>query len=77
MMELLNGTNLFHLIRRSLNFVDERLVGHGEQVAYIVLKLLEEDGGYDIKQRCSIVFTALLHDIGAYKTEEIDNMIRF
>ncbi|MCQ4637548.1 HD domain-containing protein [Anaerovorax odorimutans] len=76
-MNPLNGRNLFHIIRRSLNFVDERLVGHGEQVAYIVLKLLEEDGSYDTRQRCGIIFTALLHDIGAYKTEEIDNMVRF
>lgn len=76
-MESINGRNLFHLIRRSLNYVDERLVGHGEQVAYIVLKLLEEDGGYETRQRCAIAFTALLHDIGAYKTEEIDNMVRF
>ncbi|WP_130861209.1 HD-GYP domain-containing protein [Bacilliculturomica massiliensis] len=65
------------IISRALNFVDPRLVQHGSRVAQLVHSFLISRGQYDRKQIRDICFTALLHDIGAYKTEEIDRMVSF
>jgi putative nucleotidyltransferase with HDIG domain len=76
-MNILTNQNVINLIRKSLNLIDERLIHHGERVSYILLKMLEYKGGYLKKELLSYSITALFHDIGAYKNEEIDNMIQF
>ncbi len=65
------------LIQRTLNYVDTRLVDHGARVAWLVYHMLQEQGKYTLKEQQEICFAALIHDIGAYKTEEIDRMIQF
>ncbi len=65
------------ILLRALDHIDVRLVDHGHRVAYILYKMLQTDGTYrdmDVREICLI---ASLHDIGAYKTEEIDNMMQF
>lgn len=74
---IIDSTKTFKIISRTLSHVDQRLLDHGERVAFIVQKMLELDGGYTPKEIRDIVFVSLLHDIGAYKTEEIDNMVQF
>lgn len=64
-------------MRRALSKIDPRLVDHGERVEYIARKCCEASGnraGFDLS-RLSIL--CALHDIGAYKTDEIDDMVRF
>lgn len=65
------------LISRTLNRVDPRLVDHGTRVARTVFQMLSLQGRYSDRERRDIYLVALLHDIGAYKTEEIDQMVRF
>ena len=65
------------LIERTLNRVDARLVDHGRRVAYLVLELMERRGGFTQAERQRACALVLLHDVGAYKTEEIDNMVVF
>ncbi len=62
---------------RSLNRIDPRLIDHGGRVAYIVFHLLQADGKYDTNTVREIALITLMHDIGAYKTEEIDKMLEF
>lgn len=76
-MQQISSKHIAGIICRTLNHVDERLVDHGGRVAFIVLKMLKKDGRYDSKMIRDIVFIAMLHDIGAYKTEEISNMVQF
>lgn len=69
-------SSIIRVIEKTLNYVDPRLIDHGKRVAYLtykVLKLQGKDPGYIRK----LSILALLHDIGAYKTEEIDNMVQF
>jgi HD-GYP domain-containing protein (c-di-GMP phosphodiesterase class II) len=75
-MEIIHENQIYGLIQRTLNHVDTRLIDHGKRVSYLVSKMLEEDGmeAVEVKKFC---FLALLHDIGAYKTEEIDSMVQF
>jgi putative nucleotidyltransferase with HDIG domain len=50
---------------------------HGKRVAYLMFKILEPQGRFDGKRLRDICLMAMLHDVGAYKTEEIDKMVVF
>jgi len=65
------------ILLRALDHIDVRLVDHGRRVAYIVYKMMQADGTFRQKDMQEICIVAALHDIGAYKTEEIDHMMRF
>lgn len=70
-------TSIINVVENALNNVDLRLIDHGRRVAFITNKILRRLGerDFDKLRRCSVI--ALLHDIGAYKTEEISEMVRF
>ena len=65
------------IIERTLNLVDNRLVDHGKRVAYRVFKKLYPLASYSQKELRDICMLALLHDIGAYKTEDVNNIVSF
>ena len=70
--------SIIQIIERTLNYVDCRLVDHGLRVAYLFYRMLKQ-GEYtyteeDLRDLCLL---ALMHDFGAYKTEEINNMVKF
>ncbi|HVI40481.1 MAG TPA: HD domain-containing phosphohydrolase [Anaerovoracaceae bacterium] len=73
----LNINQVLAILLRALDHIDVRLVDHGHRVAYIVYKMMQADGSYPEKDMQEICIIASLHDIGAYKTEEIDHMMRF
>lgn len=73
-MEILTNRNVLYIFRRALNRIDYRLVDHGQRVAYLVLRMLRIHGGYTPAQMAEICVMALWHDIGAYKTEEINSL---
>ena len=74
---VINKENIIGLIQRTLNEVDRRLVEHGQRMAFLVSGMLDEKGGFSDHEKQNICILALLHDIGAYKTEEIDRMVEF
>lgn len=65
------------ILRRACNCVDKRLMDHGIRVSYIVSQLLQNVKNMDAVKLRDLCFLAALHDIGAYKTEEIDRMVQF
>lgn len=73
----INNRNLLGIIRRSCNYVDPRLMDHGFRVSDIIWKILERMGGYTERQIRDVCLLGLIHDIGAYKTEEISRMVQF
>lgn len=73
----LNINQVLSILLRALDHIDVRLVDHGHRVAYIVYKMMLAEGVYQEKEMQEICIVASLHDIGAYKTEEIDHMMRF
>jgi len=76
-MKLLSNEKVINIMSNTLNHVDGRLVDHGERVAYLMFKILKKQGKYDDKRLRDICVLAMLHDVGAYKTEEIDRMVFF
>lgn len=65
------------ILRRAFNCVDKRLMDHGMRVAYIVSRLLRRMPDVSPARLRDICFLAAMHDVGAYKTEEIDRMVQF
>lgn len=76
-ISVVNSENISGLIQRTLNHVDQRLVDHGIRVGCLVYQMIEQDGSFTDKEKQDITFLALLHDVGAYKTEEINEMTKF
>lgn len=65
------------MVQRALDLVDPRLVHHGANVALLVDGMLEVLGGFDEQDRHEAYMLSLFHDIGAYRTEEIEHMVEF
>lgn len=77
MMDIISSKNVINLIRKTLNLIDKRLIHHGERISYILNKMLVCENKYSTEEIFNFTIIGLLHDIGAYKTEEIDKMIQF
>ena len=77
-MKLLSNEKVINIMSNTLNHVDGRLVDHGERVAYLLYKVLKQPKSmFNNRQLRDICILAMLHDVGAYKTEEIDKMVIF
>lgn len=68
---------ILEIIRRSCSYVDKRLINHGYRTAYIVSEMMRNDSVRKPEEIRDICFLALLHDIGAYKTDEISRLLQF
>jgi putative nucleotidyltransferase with HDIG domain len=76
-MKLVRNEKVIDIMEKTLCHIDARLVDHGKRVAYLLYKVLEPQHNYDSKKMQNICILAMLHDVGAYKTEEIDKMVVF
>ncbi len=76
-MEYIHSKDIFLLMRDTLKLIDRRAMDHGSRVAYYLYKMLECKGGYEKFELADFVFLASLHDIGAYKTENLNDIIRY
>lgn len=69
-MEYIKSKDIFLLTRDILKLIYPGAMEHGSKVAYIVYKMLAEQGRYEEFELADIVMLSTLHDIGAYKTEK-------
>ncbi|MCL2226775.1 MAG: HD domain-containing protein [Oscillospiraceae bacterium] len=76
-MRLKKSSYIVNIIQNTLNHMDGRLVDHGKRVSYLVYKVLKRQNKYTQEHMRDICILALIHDIGAYKTEEVHNMVAF
>lgn len=71
----LDGLTIVRSVRETLRMIDKRLMEHGERVAFIACDLAEMGNlSLDLEQLCLM---CLFHDIGAYKTDDIDQLFKF
>lgn len=68
---------MLHIARVILNLIDYRLTEHGARVCYIVYKILLAEGKRSRLEMANICLISALHDVGAFKTDEIDDLINF
>lgn len=76
-MEYISSKNIFLLLRDTLELIDNRAMKHGSRVAYFMSKMLELKGGYEKYEIADIAILATFHDIGAYKTNDFSDLMRF
>lgn len=65
------------IVCKTLGLVDGRLMHHGERVAYMLYHMLKTSTQYTEEEKLRIFCLGIFHDIGAYKTDEIDQMVTF
>lgn len=75
-METITFQNILRIILGSLNKIDNNLVGHGERVAYVVLRLLEPKRMFSNDELGKIGLIVLLHDIGGWEKKNISDLLR-
>ncbi len=76
-MDVISSKNVMHIVKKTLNLIDDRLINHGERVSYLMYKMLSFEGIYTREKILQITITSMLHDIGAYKIEELNDMLMF
>lgn len=76
-MEIIHSDKVITVIRRGLNRIDSRLIDHGVKVMLVLQDMLKADGCQDETLLKNMSILALLHDVGAYRTEDINNLIKF
>ena len=76
-MEIIHSNKIITVIRRSLNLIDKRLTEHGVKVMVVLQDMLKAEGCQDMELKNTLSLLALLHDVGAYRTEEIDDLVKF
>ena len=73
----ISSRDICKIILEALRLIDQRLIAHGERVAYIIWQLMEIKGGYEEYELAEYAFIAALHDIGAFKVEMGRDMLDF
>ena len=63
------------IIHRTINSIDDRLLEHGEQVAYIMMNLLKERGINDKDEIIDLCTISMFHDIGIHKVSEVKDLL--
>lgn len=76
-MDFISSKNIFLLTRDTLKLMDKQMMKHGSRTGYILYKMLQQKGGYDKFEIAELVMLATLHDIGAYKTDDFKDNMRF
>ena len=76
-MLLHSKEKIITILERTLNLVNNKLLDHGKRVSHRVFKKLNPLALYSDKELRDICMLALLHDVGAYKTEDVDDIFGF
>ena len=76
-LELVNADKIWIMICRVLNMIDSRLVDHGVKVALVLMDMLNVEGKRNEAERNTLGIMALFHDIGAYRSSEIQKLLQF
>ncbi|MFQ9923600.1 MAG: HD domain-containing phosphohydrolase [Beduini sp.] len=75
-MNIIKDQEVIVILKTMLNKLDNRLVDHGERVAFLCLEIMSY---LKVPQEeyLHVAKLALLHDIGAYKTDDMDALLSF
>lgn len=70
-VEYITSRNLVDLIYETVRLMNKSMAHHGMRVSYIMSKMLETEGTYEKYEIADFMVLALLHDIGAIKTDDV------
>lgn len=76
-VEYVTSKNMCNLIYEMLRLMDKPMAHHCRRVSYIMSKMLECRGAYEKYEIADFMVLAMLHDIGAYKTDDVRKQLSY
>lgn len=73
-MGIINNKDIYRIIFRSLNLVDESIMEHGQIVGYIFYKMLDYQNKFFLQELIDYTTIGVLHDIGLYKSADLETI---
>ena len=77
MKNLIHSKDIFYVMKDVLKLLDPKVMNHGQRTAYILYKMLQCSGRYEMYEIAEFALIATLHDIGAYKTDYLQDQLRY
>lgn len=76
-VEYITSRNMADLIYETVRLMNKSIAHHCMRVSYIMAKMLETQGTYEKYEIADYMVLALLHDIGANKTDDVRKPLTF
>lgn len=76
-VEYITSRNMISLIYETMRVMNVSAAHHGVRVGYILAKLLEGRGSYEKYEIADFMILAMLHDIGAFKTDDVRKQLTY
>lgn len=76
-VEYITSRNMADLIYETVRLMNKSMAHHCMRVSYIMAKMLETQGTYEKYEIADYMVLALLHDIGANKTDDVRKPLTF
>ncbi len=76
-MNYISSSDIFRLIRDALSYIHPAPMNHGSRVGYIMSKMLETQGKLEGFEIADLVMMTVLHDIGVYATDDVNDRLRY
>lgn len=76
MGELVSTRDIYNVMHRTLGFIDNKILTHGEITGYIFYNMLQATGKYTDTELAEYTLIGLLHDIGMVKTGYKDDFVK-
>ena len=68
---------MVNLIYETLRLMNKSMAHHCMRVSYIMSKMLETRGTYEKYEIADLMVLAMLHDVGAYKTDDVRKQLTY
>ena len=76
-MDQIHSKDIYYITCDVLKFLDAKSIRHGQRTAYILYRMLELTNKYEMFELAELAMLATLHDIGAYKTDYQQDMLKY
>lgn len=76
-VEYITSRNMVKLIYESIRLMNKQMAHHSLRVSFITAKMLETRGVYEKYEIADYMTLALMHDIGAFKTDDVRKHLTF
>lgn len=76
-MKLVHSKDIYYIVRDVLKCLDPKVMNHGARTSYILYRMLQCMDKYEMYEIAEFGFIATLHDIGAYKTDYMQDQLKY
>lgn len=74
---LIHSRDTYYIVRDILKCLDSRVANHGERTAFILYNMLKCSSFFEEYELAELCMIAMMHDIGSYKTNPGEDMLKF